>query len=166
VFSRADSMGGGSAEELAGHTEYRSETAAAGGDELRGSFERDGTRIGNFRMIRSGDVSDVGSHSQSDRQRKVMMENAMRSGLVDSQEVHAAIARQIQLVADPSQGREQVHAAVRKSVEDAYRKQDADPRNFSPQVESLTSKIEAQLLDQGKSVAAVQQMLAEGEIAP
>ena len=74
-FVRDDSMGGGSAEDLSGRTEYK--TTEVGGDELHGSFDRDGTRIGTFRMIRSGATEGVktAARTQEELQRKVAIRN-------------------------------------------------------------------------------------------
>jgi len=58
VFTRLDSLGGGSAESLDGKTVYATQSASDA--ELRGSFERDGTRHGTFRLLRSGATSDAG----------------------------------------------------------------------------------------------------------
>lgn len=57
VFTRLDTLGGGTAESLEGKTVYAAQTATDA--ELRGTFERDGARHGSFRMIRSGATSDV-----------------------------------------------------------------------------------------------------------
>jgi hypothetical protein len=54
-FTRDDSMGSGRTEGLAGHTEYTTRQVLAGGDELRGEFQRDGTLRGSFRMLRMGE---------------------------------------------------------------------------------------------------------------
>jgi hypothetical protein len=54
-FTRDDSMGSGRTEGLTGHTEYMTRKVLAGGDELRGDFQRDGTLRGSFRMLRMGD---------------------------------------------------------------------------------------------------------------
>ncbi len=44
VFTRDDSMGGASAESMQGSTRYKAESVSPDGNEIRGSFDRDGTR--------------------------------------------------------------------------------------------------------------------------
>lgn len=53
VFTRDDSMGGASAESMEGSTRYTTESVSPDGDEIKGSFDRDGTRKGRFRLIRT-----------------------------------------------------------------------------------------------------------------
>lgn len=167
VFAREDSLGGASAESMEGRTEYRAEQVTADGSEISGRFERDGTRSGRFRMIRSADASAVGSTDQAERQRKVMLERAVQQGIVSQEEVAAAFAAQVQLgEGGANVDRAQARKAIRESIEGAIRAQGEDPRALAPQVDSLTSKIERLLLDEGKSVAEVQRMLETGQLQP
>jgi hypothetical protein len=167
AFVREDSLGGESAESMEGRTEYRAEQVAVDGSEISGRFERDGTRSGRFRMIRSGEASAVGSSDQSERQRKVLLERAVQGGVVSQEEVAAAFAAQVQLgEGGANVDRAQARKAIRENVEAAIRAQGEDPRALAPQVESLTHKIERLLLDEGKSVAEVQRMLETGQLQP
>ena len=54
VFARDDSMGSATTESMEGRTGYKTETVARTATRSKGRFERDGTRTGRFRMIRSG----------------------------------------------------------------------------------------------------------------
>jgi len=54
IFRREDILGSGRTESLEGVTEYATAEVASGGNVLRGTFERDGSRHGTFRMTRSG----------------------------------------------------------------------------------------------------------------
>jgi len=168
VFLREDSLGGASAESMEGRTEYRTEQVASDGSELSGRFERDGTRVGRFRMIRTGEASAVGSTDQSERQRKVMLDRAVQQGIVSPEEVAAAFAAQVQLGEDAAGGgdRTQARKQIRAGVEAAIRAQGEDPHALAPQVDSLTRKIERLLLDEGRSVAEVQRMLETGQLRP
>jgi hypothetical protein len=65
VFRREDILGSGRAESLEGVTEYVTTEVASGGDVLRGTFERDGTRHGTFRMMRSGRARAVEGRAKS-----------------------------------------------------------------------------------------------------
>lgn len=167
VITRADSLGGASAESMEGRTEYRTEQVALDGSELSGRFERDGVRTGRFRMIHSVDPSAVGSRDQSERQRKVMLERALQQGMVSQEEVAATFAAQVQLGEGAGTGdRTQVRRQIRDSIEAAIRAQGEDPRALAPQVERLTGRIERLLLDEGKSVAEVQRQLETGQLQP
>jgi hypothetical protein len=167
VFAREDSLGGASAESMEGRTEYRSEAVSADGAEITGRFERDGTRVGRFRMIRSGEAAAVGSSDQSERQRKVLLERAMQQGIVSQEEVAAAFAAQVQLGEGASGAdRGEARKRIREGVETAIRAQGEDPRALAPQVDSLTRKIERLLFDEGKSVAEVQRLLETGQLQP
>jgi len=57
VFRRQDFLGGGRTDTMEGLTEYAS--VEVGPDEISGTFERDGSRHGSFRMLRSGAVGAV-----------------------------------------------------------------------------------------------------------
>lgn len=167
VFARADSLGGARAESMEGRTEYRSEQVAADGSEITGRFERDGTRAGRFRLIRSGEASAVGSSDQSERQRRVLLDRAVQQGVVSQEEVAAAFAAQVQLgEGAASADRAQARRQIRDGVEAAIRAQGEDPRVLAPQVDSLTRKIERLLLDEGRSLADVQRMLETGQLQP
>jgi len=60
VFSRRDSMGSGRSETLEGYTEYASTRVLSSGALLEGRYQRDAIRSGSFRMMRSGEVAQVG----------------------------------------------------------------------------------------------------------
>lgn len=167
VFVRDDALGGASAETMEGRTEYRTEEVAADGSELSGRFERDGTRTGRFRLIRSGDSAAVGSSDQAERQRKILLEGALRQGLVTQEEVAAAFAAQVQLDEGAAGAdRAEARRRIRDGVEAAIRAQGEDPRALAPQVESLTRQIERLLFDEGRSVAEVQRLLETGQLRP
>lgn len=69
VFRRADMLGGGRTDTMAGITEYRAREV--GDDRIAGDFERDGSRHGTFRMWRSGEVGELkGAQTQQELQRR------------------------------------------------------------------------------------------------
>lgn len=167
VFIREDALGGASAETMDGRTEYRTEELAADGSELSGRFERDGTRTGRFRLIRSGDASAVGSSDQAERTRKVLLERAVQGGVVSQDEVAAAFAAQVQLgEGAAASDREQARGRILDGIEAAIRAQGEDPRLLRPEVDSLTRKIETLLFDEGRSLAEVQRLLETGQLRP
>jgi len=59
VFTRADVLGSGGADDAEGRTIWSTETVERGGAELRGQYDRDGTRLGTFILWRIGDVKHL-----------------------------------------------------------------------------------------------------------
>ncbi|MFV1118534.1 hypothetical protein, partial [Klebsiella pneumoniae] len=68
VFIQEDVMGSGRSETMEGVARYETTAVEEVGDVLVGSYERDGTRHGSFRMRRSGEVGMLEGKSQSEIQ--------------------------------------------------------------------------------------------------
>jgi len=68
VFTRDDSLGGGSHESLDGRTQYTAKSVDENGV-IHGSFERDGTRHGTFRMYPSGQAGITKGSGKTQQQR-------------------------------------------------------------------------------------------------
>lgn len=167
VFQREDSMGSAQTESMQGRARWTTESVNASGDELIGRFERDGTRVGRFRLIRSSDPSKAGEQDLEERQRKALRQQAAESGLVSSEEVQAAIATQVKLSPGArSDDRAASRVVIRKNVEDVIRAQGEDPHVHAGAIDSLTRKIERLLFDEGKSLEAVQQQIESGQLTP
>jgi hypothetical protein len=166
LFSREDSLGSTGSETMEGRIEYRTEEVTAGG-ELRGSFDRDGTRVGRFRAIPSGQSERVRGSGLTQSQR-VMQMFASQAGMnLSAEQIQALTAGRAAPGAPvPDDVRSDVRAEIRRTVEDAVRAQGQDPHALAPQVDSLVRKVERLILDEGKSVPEVQRMLAAGEITP
>ena len=64
VFRLQATLGSARAESLEGVTLYTSTAVDSSGDLVRGTFERDGTRHGSFRMLRSGPVAGLGDSGE------------------------------------------------------------------------------------------------------
>jgi hypothetical protein len=80
VFSRSDFLSGAQAESMEGVTRYATTQVSPGGDRLTGTFERDDSRRGVFRMMRSDEVGALeGSKSLAERQRKAFESEILRS---------------------------------------------------------------------------------------
>ena len=67
VFERSDSLSSGMTETLEGVTRYTTESITDG--VLRGHYERDGSQVGSFRMMRSGGTDWVKGSGKSQSQR-------------------------------------------------------------------------------------------------
>ena len=89
VFSRSDLLGGGTTESLEGLTQYAATRVENG--VVTGTFERDGTRRGTFRMLRSGEAGALkGAATQQELQEK-----AARRMLEQSSEARAETIQQV-----------------------------------------------------------------------
>lgn len=75
VFESRDSMGGGRTDSIEGATRFTTTRVLPSGNRLRGTYERDGTRHGTFRMMRSADATGLkkAAKSQSELQQKVQV---------------------------------------------------------------------------------------------
>jgi hypothetical protein len=69
TFRREDVLGAASTDTLEGVTLYTTTEVQPGANVLVGSFERDGTRHGTFRMTRSGPTEDVKGSGKSNTER-------------------------------------------------------------------------------------------------
>jgi hypothetical protein len=70
VFTRDDTMGSGSTENIQGRTRYTTESVSRDGDTLSGDFVRDGARRGTFTMRRASDLVVIGSKQDRREQKK------------------------------------------------------------------------------------------------
>jgi murein DD-endopeptidase MepM/ murein hydrolase activator NlpD len=68
VFTRSDVMGGGRTDSLEGVTRYATSEVSESGNRLSGRFERDGSRHGTFRMMRSAGVGSLEEKTLEQRQ--------------------------------------------------------------------------------------------------
>jgi hypothetical protein len=169
VFRREDVMGSASAQSLEGVTEYATTERAAGGKLLRGTFERDGTRRGTFRMMRSGTAQAVEGRGESEGQRfyRQYLERfgeAIAQGEGALREATAQRAKGGGEVSDAI--RERARAEIRAALEGSIREAGGDARQFEREVESLTRQIEGLVLDYGHSLDEVEQMIQDGKINP
>jgi hypothetical protein len=92
VFIREDILGTAGAESMEGRTEYRTQEIQAGGDTLVGTYERDGTRHGTFRMMRAGERKQLEEKSQKELQQQAARRGAASSQLV-REEVRVGIEK-------------------------------------------------------------------------
>ncbi len=152
-FRHEDSLGGERTETLDGVTLYATTQVDPAGDVLTGTFERDGSRRGTFRITRSGPVSNVkgSGKTQSERVRDMFIQNMGREAL--SGELSA-------------EDRAEIHSDIQRSIEDYLHRKGIDPSTQRAQVESMTAKIEHMLIDEKRPLQEVGRMLEAGEIRP
>lgn len=166
-FRRDDSLGGGMAESMDGSTAYRTEEVRDDGNELVGSYQRDGTQVGRFRMIRSGETEKTRGSGLTQEQRLMQMFSSQVGMNLSADQIRALSEGRAPVgVEVTAEERETARDQIRTSVEEAFRQQGQDPRRFTPQIESLTKQIEQQIFEEGKSLEEVQRMLGAGELLP
>lgn len=134
VFSRDDSMGSGVTESMSGRTVYQTETVGPNGDEITGRFERDETRTGTFKLIRSDRTEALkgAAKDQQELQRKRFQEamnnpEQARTGIREilraetaakgSSPSDAELERMAQKVIDESRRTGDLDAALQQAVE-------------------------------------------------
>lgn len=80
VFLRSETLGGAGIDSLEGGTRY--ETQSVGDAELRGRFDRDGSRRGTFRMLRAGTVRNLSTEGKTPNEKlRERIENEVRQQL-------------------------------------------------------------------------------------
>jgi hypothetical protein len=127
VFSRDDSMGSGVTESMSGRTVYTTENVGPNADEIRGRFERDGTRSGTFRMIRSGATEALKGAARDQRE---LQQKRFREAMTGNTEELRIGTREIlraelgALGKTPSEA--ELDRLAQKVIDDARRTGDAD----------------------------------------
>jgi hypothetical protein len=167
-FERQDSMGAGGGEDFEGRTLYETTQIEAGGDVLRGSFDRDGKRKGTFRLARSGavhSVSEGGGKSPTGKEMKRDEFIAMLApGLValpgDRSEAEWRAA-----VTSPSAKEERL--ALRAAIEEGLRTQvlsEEDVRSHYTLLTNLAVELERLFVEDKKSLADLRKMMLQGDV--
>ncbi len=151
VFSFHESLGGARAETLDGQTEYRTTEIAPSG-ELRGSYNRDGTRPGSFRMIRAGAVGEVKkSRSQAEVRARAMSATGGASAA-------EGLGNQL---SQPDVSEREVREVLMGKVLAAG----GDPRAVDAEIRSLAAAIMAEYR-KGTPPAEIEQMVRDGALRP
>ncbi len=167
AFLRDDSLSGGRAESLEGRTQYRTEEISPDGNELRGSFDRDGTRRGTFRMTRSGVAQVVrGSGKTNEERLRAAFIANFGAGLSSP----ADAERELEAWKDPSEVppevREQVRRSVRDEIARRVRERGESPEALAPQIDALAGRIEHLIIDERRSPEEIDRLIREGHLAP
>ena len=167
-FERQDSMGSGGSEDFEGRTLYETAQVEAGGDVLRGSFDRDGTRKGTFRLTRSGavhSVSEGGGKSAAGTQMKRAEFIAMLApGLVT---LPGGRSEADWRAAVTSSRANEERLALRAAIEEGLRSQLVNPEDADTQralLINLAVELERLFVEDKKSLADLRKMMAEGEV--
>jgi len=158
VFRREDLLGSAAAEGYDGVTLFTTQEVDAGGNVLRGTFERDGSRHGTFRLTRTGATTDVKGSGKSEGQRFfeafLGADFAQKLRQIEESEVTTDAERAA------------VRSEIRTVIEGLIGERDVDPVEYEREMESLTRQITRMLIDEGRSADEIIEMVVEGKINP
>ena len=169
-FVRLDSMGSAGSEQFEGRTLYETTSVEEGGQVLRGKFDRDGTRIGTFRLMRTGAVTSVaeggGKSGPGQQLRRAELIAMLAPGLVKLPGERSE-AEWREAVAEPRAKEERL--ALRAALEEGLRTQvltEEDIRTHNVLLSNLAVELERLFADEGKSLADLRKLMIEGEVLP
>jgi hypothetical protein len=170
-FTRNDVLGSVATEDLKGRTRWEGEWVDPGGRVIRGRYDRDGTRVGTFRMMRTGEVGTVksGGESESERVHRAFytaMASQLFAGELPGGGSEAEARRAIEAGEWSDADRSDLRVEFERAVAESYRAQGNDPRKFRPQIQNLSRAMVELFVDDGKSIAEIRQMLMDGRLRP
>lgn len=153
IFRREDSLGGERTESLEGVTLYTSTSADPAGSEFKGSFERDGSRKGSFRMLRAGEGRALTTkRNQSERQRDAFIDWMGRKQLDESQMTQ--------------QDRADLQVMIRAAIDQRMRGLGIDPAQRTAQIDTLVPAIEKRLFTENRTLGEIPALVKEAVVAP
>lgn len=166
------SLGSATTESLEGRTLFETTEVREDGALLIGRYERDGTRKGRFRAVRSGAAQALESGYASDGERAaVALFGAMGKQLFAGEVPGGGSESELRARIDSGEFGEEERRALRLQFEewvaDGYRRQgNADLRRFRPQIQSLARKMTELFVDEGRSLEELSAMLQDGRLRP
>ncbi len=170
VFRRTDIMGSMRGENLEGATQYTTMEIEPGGNVLRGSFERDGSRHGTFRMMRAGAIQIVEGSGKTQGERFMEAFGATYgfsgSGSQGAEALQDTID-ELRAAGEISRTtRMELRGEIVEWLEQGMRARGQSAKSFERQLEGLALRVEKELLDEGRSVQEVVKMIEKGELRP
>ncbi len=168
-FERQDSMGSGGGEDFEGRTLYETTTIEAGGDVLRGSFDRDGKRKGTFRLARSGAVHSVaeggGKSAAGEQLKRAEFVAMLTPGLTDP--LGGRSEAQWREAVSSSNAKDE-RLALRAAIEGGLRTQVLADDDFTSGqnrvLSNLAVELERLFAEEKKSFAELRKMMQQGEV--
>jgi hypothetical protein len=153
IFRREDTLGGERTEAMDGVTLYTTTRVDPTGDVLQGSFERDGSRRGQFRMTRAGAGKALTTKkSEHERHREIFMNWLGRREIDESQLTQ--------------QDRADLRIVIRMAIDERMRNLKIDPAQRSTQIETLVPAIEKRLLSEKRPAGDIPKLVEEAVVAP
>jgi hypothetical protein len=166
-FERQESMGSAGSDDFEGRTVYETKSIE-GGDVLRGSFDRDGTRKGTFRLMRTGAVVSVdegGGKSAAGKTLKRAEFIAMLAPGLEKLPGERSEKQWREAVQSPAAKQERL--ALRAALEEGLRTQvvsEEDLRSQHTLLSNLAVELERLFVEEDKSLADLRKMMRGGEV--
>lgn len=171
-FAWGASLGNAVSEDFEGRTVFETTGVRAGGDVLVGRYERDGTRHGTFRAMRTGRAESVKTRYASEGERAYValfgeMGKQMFAGEVPGGGPEDALRARVEAGDFDEEDRRALRLQLEEWVAEQYRRQgNEDLRPFRPQIQSLARQMTALVVDEGRSIEEVGAMLRDGRLRP
>lgn len=171
-FAWGASMGSAVSASFEGSTIFETTEVLEDGNLLLGRYERDGTRKGSFRAIRTGTAESVKSRYASEGEKAYVvlfgeMGKQLFAGEVPGGGAEAALRERIEAGTFREEDRRELRVQFEGWVGEQFRRQgNEDLRPFQPQIQSLARQMTALVVDEGKSIEEVGAMLQDGRLRP
>ena len=164
-FVWSDQLGSSAAHALEGRTLYQGERIEEGGA-IAGAYDRDGRRVGRFRMLPAGaprGVAEPAPPAPGERPDRAAVEARLYRELGRQLGASDALPERFEGAREARAG---LRARVREELERRYRDQGNDPRALAPEIERLAAAIERLYADEGRTRAEIGRMLEDGRLRP
>ena len=157
-----DSLGSAAVQGMQGRTEYRGERVSDDGRTIEGRYERDGSRVGSFRLVRSGPPRGLGEAppAAAEAERGVALaalERALGPRLAASEALPDRFA-------GGADERARLRARVRAELDAGTAAAGTDPRAVAPELDRLAREVERLYADEGRSREEIGRLLADGKV--
>lgn len=157
----SDSLGSSAAgQALEGRTEYRGERVAGDGS-VEGRFDRDGRRVGSFRMLRAGLPGGAAPAAPPREPTRAEVEERLYRSLGRRLAHDEALPERF---AGGAGEQEALRARVRAALERGFADQGNDPRAHAPTLETLGAAIERAYVDERLTREEIGRRLEDGRI--
>jgi hypothetical protein len=159
-----DTLGSAAAQAAEGRTEYRGERVSADGRSIEGRYERDGRRVGSFRMTRAGPPRGLGDEPAPAR--ASARGDALRAlARALGPRLAASEALPERFAGGPAE-RAELRARVRAELDAGAAAAGSDPRAVAPELDRLARAVERLYADDGRSREEIARLLADGKLGP
>ncbi len=176
VFAVDASLGSATSEGFEGRTVYETTEVGPAGDVLRGSFNRDGTRVGTFVMRRSGEASRVKGSGKTAGERvyeaffgelgSQLYRGELPGTAAGGEVTEEALRERIAAGEFSEDDRRDLRLAVEERLARAWEEQGNDPRPFRLQIQSLARQMTDLFVDEGVGMEELGQRLQDGRLRP
>lgn len=161
-----DSLGSSAVQGMQGRTEYRGERVSADGRAVEGRYDRDGRRIGSFRLVRAGAPRGQGEPPPRERASAAEQRAAALAALERALGPRVGASERLpeRFAGGDAAERERLRAALRAELETGAAAVGTDPRGIVPELERLAGALERLYVEEGRSREEIGRLLADGKV--